>query len=495
MTENQIKSKAISGVFWKIAERIGAQLVSTVVSIVLARILMPEDYSVVSIVAIFFGFCNIFINSGLSSGLVLQEKADELDYSSVLYANLFIAAVLYGTVFFAAPYIANLYSKPILVPVIRVMGLNFFIYMIKSVTSAKISRSLAFKKYFLATIGGTVASAIVGITMALNGMGAWALVAQQSTNALIGTLTLLYTTKIKFVFKFSITRLKPIIKFSWKLLATNFVGTIYQELKPLIIGIKFSPTSLAFYNKGENFPLTISSTIENTLSAVVFPAITRVHNDMDAVLRFTRRFFKVSSYLIFPVMMGLMGVATNFIRVVLTDKWLPILPFFEIFCVYYLFNFIMNASIQIYKAVGRSDVLLKLEIFKKGFSILVLLLFVLFSNDVIVFAFSVLVSAAFILLLDAIFLKKLVGYKFRLQLKDLLPNLIISLIMFVIVRCVELLNLNIYLGLVLQVIVGMIIYVVLSLITKNENFYYVLNVLKSFINNKLKKQTEEPKTE
>ena len=148
MTKNQIKSKAISGTIWKLAERTGAQLVSTVVSIVLARLLMPEDYSIVSIVAIFFSFCNIFVTSGLGSGLVQQKKVDELDYSSVLYANLGIALILYVIIFFAAPYISELYSKPILTPVFRVMGINFFAYMVKSVASAKVSRKLEFKSYF-----------------------------------------------------------------------------------------------------------------------------------------------------------------------------------------------------------------------------------------------------------------------------------------------------------------------------------------------------------
>lgn len=479
MTEQQVKSKAISGIFWKTAERIGAQAVTMIVSIVLARLLVPEDYSIVSIVSIFFAFCNIFITSGLSSGLVQKKEADILDFSSVLWANIIIAGILYVIMFFLAPYIASLYEKPLLTVVIRVMGLNFFVYMTKSVVSAKISRTLEFKRYFFATIGGTIASAIVGVIMALKGMGAWALVAQQTTNAVIDTGLLIYATKIKFIFKCSFKRLKPIINFSWKVLATNFVGTIYAELKPLIVGLKYSTVNLAYFNKGENFPKTISSTIEGTLSAVLFPAIARVNDDKDAVLRFIRRFFRIASYLIFPAMLGLMSVTENFVEVVLTEKWLPIAPFFKIFCAYYLLYFVTLASGQIYKAIGRSEVLLKLEILKKIISLVILFFFVLFSRSVIIFALANIVTIIVVVLIDSIALRKYVGYKFRLQCVDFLSNFIISLIMLVAVSCVNFININVFVKLIVQVAVGIVSYIILSVVTKNSDFIYLLNFIKA----------------
>ncbi len=488
MTNVDVKNKAISGIFWKFAERMGAQLVSTVVSIVLARLLMPEDYSIVSIVAIFFSFCNIFVTSGLSSGLVQQKKVDELDFSSVLYANLGLALVLYVVIFFAAPFISELYSKPILIPVFRVMGINFFAYLVKSVVSAKVSRNLDFKNYFFATLIGTVISAVVGIIMAFKGMGVWALVAQQSVNAFIDTIILIFATKIRFVFKFSWKRLKPIIKFSWKVLATNLIGTIYADLKPLIVGLKYSTIDLAYFNKGENFPKTISSAIDSTLSSVLFPTVSRVSDNKDVMLNVIRRFFKTSSYLIFPAMMGLMAVTNNFIEVVLTSKWLPIAPFFKVFCIYYMLYFITLGCGQIYKAVGRSDVLLKLEVFKKIISIVILFLFVIFSPSVVVFAIANIVTIVIVVLTDSVVMRKYVGYKFRYQAADFLPNFLISFIMFVAVYFIGKLELNIYLELIIQVIVGLIVYLLLSIITKNENFTYFFNYAKGFINDKIIKR-------
>ncbi len=484
MTESQLKKKAISGVFWKFCERIGSQMVSLIVSIILARLLMPEDYSVVSIVTIFFSFCNIFITSGLGSGLVQKQDVDELDYSSALYANIILACVMYGVVFFMAPYVAKLYNIELLVPVIRVMGLNFFVYMVRSIVSAKVSRSMEFKMFFLSTIGAITVSAVVGIVMALCGMGPWALVAQQSVNAMMGTIILLFATKIKFVWKFSFKRLKPLINYSWKILASNFIGTIYAEIKPLVVGLRYSTISLAYYNKGENFPRTISTALDGTLSAVLFPAISRVQEDRNVVLNYCRRFFKLSSYLVFPAMIGLMGVTENFICALLTEKWLPIAPFFKVHCIYYALYFVTQGCGQIYKAIGRSDVLLKLEVIKKVASIVILASFVLLSQNVVVFAWSSIATIIFVLAIDSLALRKHLNYRFRCQLSDLLLNAVTSCIMYGVVRTVGMLKVNIYIDLILQVVVGIVTYIAISFLTRNENFYYILTLLKTYLKRK-----------
>ncbi len=488
MQDSQLKSKAFSGVFWKFCERMGAQTVSMVVSIVLARLLMPEDYSVVSIVAIFFSFCNIFITSGLGSGLVLARDVDEVDYSSALYFSLILAFIMYGAVFLLAPYVADLYNIDLLIPVIRVMGLNFFVYMTKSIVSVKVSRSLDFKLFFLSTLAGTVVSAIVGIVMALYGMGAWALVAQQSTNAVMDTVILIITTKIKFVPRFSFKRLKPLIRFSFKILITNFIGVIYEEIKPLIIGLKYSTIKLAYYNKAENFPRTISTSLDGTLSAVLFPTISRLREDKTAVLNCIRRFYKLSSYLIFPAMMGLMGITENFISVVLTDKWLPMTPFFKIHSIYYALYFITLGCGQIYKGIERTDVLFKLEVLKKLTSIAILTLFVLFSKNVIAFAWSSIIVLMLMLLIDSLTLKKLLDYKFQYQIKDLILNATTAFIMYLIVWQVGALSLNMYVELILQIVIGIIAYIALSIIFHNENFYYIWDLLSTYLKKLNKKR-------
>ena len=217
MNSNEVKKKTVSGIFWKFSERIMAQAVSLMVSIVLARLLTPDDYSVVGIVAIFFAFANVLISGGFNSALIQKKDADIDDYSTVMVLSLSIASIAYGILFFAAPFIANLYDKEILVPVIRVMGITLFINSFKSILCAYISSHMQFRKFFLATFVGTVISAVVGIVLAINGAGPWALVAQQMTNSFVDTVILFFTTKCKLKFKIFFNRLKGLFSYGSKI--------------------------------------------------------------------------------------------------------------------------------------------------------------------------------------------------------------------------------------------------------------------------------------
>lgn len=487
MSEETLKNKAVKGVFWTFFERILAQGVSTVVSIVLARILMPEDYSVISIVAIFFSFCNIFISSGLSSALVQKKEADALDFSSVLFVNLGISAVLYLAIFFCAPLVADLYSMPILIPIMRVMGLSFFIYLLKSVASAYISRTMQFKKYFFATIVGTIVSAVIGIYMANNGFGPWALVAQQMSNALIDTIILFATSGVHFVFKCSWKRLKPMIGYSSRLFGGSLIANTFIEVKPLIVGLKYTATDLALYTKAENYPRLVSTTIESTLTSVLVPVIKEVQDNYEKVRNIARRFFRLASYLLFPAMLGFGAVSEGFVRVVLTEKWMGIVPYLPIFCFAYMLEFITLGTRQTLKAIGRADIVLKLEIVKNSLAASLIFLFVFLAQTPLVFAYSTVAISIATVIVELIIMSKIIGYRFRMLFNDLGGNLIISVIMAILVYMLGLLDWNIYLLLFVQVLAGCIIYLLLSIITGNESFHYFYSLLKSFIKKKKQK--------
>jgi len=480
MNYNNLKRKTFSGMIWKFMERICAQLVSLIVSIVLARILIPEDYSVVSIVTIFFTFCNVFISGGLNTALIQKKDADTEDYSTVLHSTMLVALLLYIVMFFTAPSIANLYNKEILIPVIRVMSLTFFINAFKSVLSAYTSSNLQFKKFFLSTIIGTIVSAFVGIYMAASGYGAWALVAQQMTNSLIDTIILYFTTKFKIVFKISIIKLKSLFKYGWKIFVSSIISVIYDQINPLIVGIKYTATDLAYYNKGQNYPGLINSTISDTLQSVLFPVMSKVQDSKEMVLNVTRKFIKVSSYIIFPMMIGFFAVSEIFVEVVLTEKWLPIVPYIQIFCFSYMLNIIQVGNLQAIKAIGRSDITLILEIIKKSVYFVIILIFVLLSKKPIILALSSIVCTIFATIVNTYPNRKLLNYKYKYQLKDLLPNLIISIIMGIVVYSIKYINISNVIMLILQVIIGVITYVLLSIITKNENLYYLIDYIKSY---------------
>ena len=456
MNSNNLKNKAFSGMIWKFMERICAQVVSLIVSIVLARILMPDDYSIVSIVTIFFTFCNVFISGGLNTALIQKKDADVEDYSTVLHTSMFVALILYMVMFFLAPSIANLYSKQILIPVIRIMSLTFFINAFKSVLSAYTSSNLQFKKFFFSTIVGTIISAFVGIYMAINGYGAWALVAQQMTNSLLDTLILYLTTKYRIIFKVSFKKLKSLFSYGWKIFVSSIISVIYDQINPLIVGVKYTSKDLAYYSKGQSYPGLINSTISDTLQSVLFPIMSKVQDNKEMVLSVTRKYIKVASYVIFPMMIGLFSVSDIFVEVVLTEKWLPIVPYIQIFCFSYMLNIIQVGNLQAIKAIGRSDIKLILEIVKKSFYLIIIILFVILSKNPIVLALSSIVCTVFATVVNTYPNRKLLGYKYKYQLSDLLPNLIISIIMGIVVYLMKYIQISKFLILILQVFIGVI---------------------------------------
>lgn len=487
--KKELQNKAISSVVWKLSERVCAQVVSSVVSIILARILVPDDYSIVSVIAIFFQFSNIIISGGLSTALIQKKDADELDYSSVLTVTLGMSVFVYLILFTFSGFIANIYNKPPLIPAIRVMGITLIINAFKSVICARISSNLEFRKFFASTIIGTVISAVVGIVMAKQGFGFWALIAQQMTNSTIDTIILSITTRFKPSFRVSMERLKSLFSYGSKIYFASMISVAYEQVKPLIVGLKFSATDLAYYNRGENFPQLLNSSISDTVSSVLFPVIARVQDEIDEVKQMTRRYMRTTSYIVFPLMMGFLAVAESFVTFFLTDKWLPIVPYIRIFCFCYMFDVIITGNLQAIRAIGRSDVILKIEVIKKVSYLVVILIFVLFADSPIMIAAASIVTTILACVINAYPNRKLIQYSYREQIGDIAGNLILSGIMVLAVWPIKYLPLSSFVCMMLQIITGITVYVLISVLIKNENLRYILNVVKDRIHKKGKEDS------
>lgn len=475
--DNNLEISTTKGILWKLSERIAAQGVSFVVSVILARMLSPDDYSVVSIVAIFFAFANVFIYSGLNTALIQKKDADTEDYSSVLFASLIISAILYALLFTFAPLIASLYNKEILTGVIRIMGIILVINAFNAVLCAYISNRLDFKKFFFATIIGTVVSAFVGIAMAKKGYGPWALVSQQMTNTTIDTIILFAATKFKPVMSLSFSRLKPLTNYSWKMFVAGFISTVYDEALPLIVGLKYSSEDLAFYSKGKRFPALFSTSISDSISAVIFPVMSKLQNEKENLLDYTRKFMQISSFVIFPLMLGLFAVSDNLVFVLLTEKWMPCSVYLRIFCISCMFNIIQTGNLQTIKSLGRSDIVLKLEIIKKSLYAVIIFLALFLSEKPQILALCSIFTAIIATVVNTRPNRYLIGYSYKKQIEDIAVNLVISVIMCVAVSFVGKLNISKIYLLIIQVIVGMAIYVGLSFIfnrncIKQIGFYF-----------------------
>lgn len=481
MEDSRIKRKAITGSLWKFSERAIAQGISLIVSIILARLLTPADYGVVSIVAIFFTFANVIISGGLNTALIQKKDADALDYSSILYLSLIASLAIYIVFYLTAPNIADIYSQPALTKIIRVMGLSLPIYALKSVYCAYISSNLKFKTFFFATLGGTLTSAVIGITLAYHGAGAWALVAQQISNTLIDTVILIAVTRMPLVLQFSVDRVKSLFGYGSRILVSSLIGTIYTELNPMFIGIKYSSADLSFYTKGKMFPSTLSQTMTSTLSAVLFPVLSKKQEDKSALLRYTRLYMRTASFLVFPTMMGLFAVSTNFVRVLLTEKWIAAAYFIRIFCIASMFDVVAIGNCETIKAMGRSDIYLKMEIIKKTGYFVTIGLFLLISKNPNQIALSAIVCTIIQIVVNSIPNQRLIGYSIKDQISDLLPNLFLSIVMGIVVYLIGYIHLNALLLLFVQIICGVAFYYIANIICKNPSMKYAIDQMKTVI--------------
>ena len=478
------KSSVLNNLSWKFAERITAQLVTTIVSIILARLLEPSHYGIIAIVTIFITFANVFVSDGLGSALIQKPKADALDFSSVLWVNIVFSILIYFLLYIAAPYIAAFYGEgyEILTPVLRVLGIRIIFSAINSVQQAYVSRKMIFHKFFWSTLLGTVISAIVGIYMAFKGYGVWALVVQYLTNTTVDTIVLGISLGKVPLFRISIKRLKSLLSFGLHILGTGLLITGYQELRSLIIGKMYSSSDLAFYEKGRQFPNLAVTNINVSIGAVLFPKMASEQDDLEKVKDMTRKSILYSSYIMSPIMLGLAAVAESFVCLLLTDKWLPCVLFLRLFCIIYLFYPIHTANMQAIKAVGRSDILFKLEVTKKIIELVIIVVTMWISVEAMVIGLAIITTL--FTFVNAYPNIKLLKYSIKEQMSDILPSVCNSLIMFVCVYLVGMIQMSISLKLAIQIFTGMLIYVLLSIVTKRQEYYYIKETLLKLLHRK-----------
>ena len=464
---------------WRFLERCGSQGITFIVSIVLARLLAPEVYGTIAIVTVFTTLLQVFVNSGFGTALIQKKNADDIDFSTVFYFNIVFSLILYFGMFFAAPIIAKFYNNNELIPVIRMLSLVIVVFGVKNVQQSYVTKNLMFKKFFWSTLGGTLSGAAVGIYMAYMGYGVWALVGQQLTNAVVDTLILWITVEWRPKLLFSMKRLKSLFDFGWKMLASGLLDTLYNDLRTLIIGKMYTSEDLAFYNRGHTLPNFVTQNVNSTIDSVLLPVMAAEQDNIQVLKSMTRRSIKVATYLIMPLMVGMAVCAEPLVSLLLTEKWLPAVPFLRIFCFTYCFFPIHTANLNAIKALGRSDLFLKLEIWKKVFGMIAILSTMWISP--LAMACSAIITTFISQIINSWPNKKLLGYSYLEQLKDISKNMFLSVIMGAIVYCITFLNLNSVETLTIQVLLGVIVYVMGSIIFKLESFYYVFGVLKSFI--------------
>ena len=476
------RGTVLKSFFWKLTERFSTQLIQFVVTIVLARLLLPEQYGIIALITIFIQICDVIIDGGLNTALIQKKNADNLDFSTIFFFSLGMAGFLYIIMFICAPLIANFYKSKELIPIIRVLSLSLPFYAFNSIQRAFVSKHMLFQRLFYSSLGSIIISGSLGIIMAYRGFGVWALVVQSVSGQFFNTLIMWYTIRWRPVCEFSKDRFKGLFNFGWKILASNFVIAFFVNIRKLVVGKFYAPASLAYYEKGEQMPSMVMNNIFTSVQTILLPTFSEAQDDRSRVKHIMRRSTKLNCFFIYPLMVGLIVTAKPLVLLLLTEKWLPVVPFIQILSIANFFRPITIANTQAITAMGHSGITLKLEIIKKIVDIIILI--VSACIGVLAIAWGCVLFNFICVFINIAPNKKLLNYGIREQVIDAVPTLLIALSMGAVIYGIQFLSLSNLVILLSQVILGATVYIGLSRLFKEESFMYVMQMIKSHKNSK-----------
>lgn len=432
ISKNEVVKAAWHGMIWRFLERCSSQIVSFIVSIVLARLLLPEQYGLIAMTMIFVALSEVFVTSGLGTALIQKSEYDEIEFSTMFWASVVFSLLLYGILFLLAPYISVLMHTPELTIVLRVLGLRLPISAMNSIQQAYVSQQMIFKKFFFSTLSGTIFSGIVGLAMAYSSFGVWALVGQNLSMTIVNTVVLHYLIPWRPSFHFSGHAFKSLYGFSWRTMMTSFIGTFFEQLRGFLIGRYYTPADLAFANRGEQFPMVISGNISTTVQSVLFPALSHLKNDPILVRNAVQKALISGSFIVTGLMAILAGTADTLVTVILTDKWIDSVPYLQWSCLGQCFAILSMINLQTISALGRADITLGLEFIKKPFWFVILIIGVMISPLAVIAGNALYGIISFFL--NSIPNKKLLNYGVIQQIKDIIGPFFISGMLFIILQ-------------------------------------------------------------
>ena len=446
MLQNEVASAAWRGMVWRFLERCSSQVVSLIVSIILARLLLPEQYGIIAMTMIFVALFEALAVSGLGSALIQKSQYDRTEFSTMFWASVVFSFILYGILFFAAPYISVFMHTPALTIVLRVLGLRLPISAMNSIQQAYVSQQMIFKKFFFSTLSGTISSGIIGLAMAYSGFGVWALVGQN----------LIFSRKA----------FQELYGFSWRTMTASFIGTVFDQLRGFFIGRYYTPSDLAFVNRGEQFPIALSNNISTTVQSVLFPAFSHLKNDKVLVREAVQRALVIGSFVVTGLLGILAGTADTFVSVILTDKWIDCVPYLQWSCLGQCFAGLGMINLQTISALGRADITLNLEFIKKPFWFLFLIIGVMFSPLAVIVGNALYGIIAFSI--NAFPNKKLLGYGITQQIKDIIGPFFLSGIIFVILQELQRIFPHTLLFLIGEGLISLVVYFLLARLVKMQ---------------------------
>ena len=480
------RNQVLGGFVWKFLERFSSQGITFLISVILARILSPDEYGLVAMINIFIIFANVFVTGGFTASLIQNKNADDIDFSTMFYCTLSMSFMMYGIIYVCAPYIAEFFHMHELICLTRVYALSLIITSYHTIQNAYIARHMLFRKTFFSTLTANILSGGVGVAMAYSGYGVWALVGQYVSNILFAMITLMSIIPWKPQLVFSIERAKSMLDYGSKILVSQLVSTTYKELNQLIIGRLYTPADLGLFNRGSHLPKIVNVNMDNSIRSVLFPAMSNYSDNPERIKQILRRGIKTTSYIAFFFLTLLATSSKPIIVVLLTDKWIDCVPYMQIFCLYYMFLIISGYNVQAIKALGQGHEIVKLEVYKKPLFLLVI--FLAAQHSIMAIALVSPLNALYAMMVNMRPTRKYLGYSIREQITDICPAVLMNIVIFCLTIPFSLLHWNDYLVMLIQIVVGACAYLFMSVIFKVDSFYYLRDLGKEIFHKKIRKQ-------
>lgn len=470
-----LKNKTLKGTIWGTIERFSVQGIQFLVMIIMARILTPEDYGLIGMLAIFIAISQSLIDSGFSQALIRKQDRSEIDNSTIFYFNIVVGLILYFILFLSAPLIAEFYNEPILTPLTRVISLSIIINSLVVVQRALLTVKIDFKTQAKATLTGALVSGVVGITMAYTGFGVWSIVAQQLTNFTIIMLLLWFYSNWRPKWIYSWNSFNELFSFGSKLALSGIIDTIYRNIYLIVIGKVFKASDLGFYTRAHQFADFPSANVSGIIQRVSFPVLCSIQNDDERLKIVYRRFLRISAFIIFPLMMGLAGVAKPFVILVLKEQWAFTGELLQIICFAMMWYPVHAINLNLLQVKGRSDLFLKLEIYKKFVGVIIIASTVPFGLKAM--CYGSILTSIISLIINTHYTGKLLGLGFFKQMSDLIPGILYSFSTFILVFFTVNLIRNPLVAFICGTTIGLVYFFFITIITRSRDLRDVQSLI------------------
>ena len=479
MAEQSLTEKTVKGIGWNSMDRIANYGIGFIVGVVLARILSPEEYGLIGLVGVFTAIFNIILDSGLSTALIRKHGVTDTDYCTVFWMNLVLSFILTGILYISAPLIGRFFNRPELVPYVHAMSFILVINALSITQQVRLTKRIDFKTQTIISLIAHTLSGVIGIVMAVLGFGVWALVAQQMTSRLFTTVLLWIFNKWWPRLVFSWNSFKDLFNFSWKLLVAQIVNTVFNQVYQVVVGRVYSPATLGQYTRARQYGNLVSSTVGDVVLKVSLPVMSSIQNEDERLLRAFRTIIKTTMLVSSVLLIGMAACAKPLIYVLIGEKWLPCVPMMQIMSFSLMIYPLHQININMLTVQGRSDIQLILQIIKCMLSIVPILIGIYVGIYWMIVG-SV-VTGWIALILNSYYSGKRFNYKWWMQLRDVLPSLVIAIVMAIPVFFLSYLPLSFYVILPIQIVVGIIITIALCEWWNRQEYIQLKNIVKGYV--------------